>query len=119
MKYNEERQVGLSGKKQALLEARLQQRGLASRPRQAIEPRRQQGPVPLSFAQQRLWFLQQLEPETAVYNIPRDVRLLGPLSFCMLERALAEVIQRHESLRTTFQVYDDGPLQVIHPVSLC
>ncbi len=70
-------------------------------------------PVPLSFAQQRLWFLDQLEPESAFYNLPEVFRLSGNLDERILESSLLEVIQRHESLRTTFQITNDQPIQVI------
>ncbi|HEX6911655.1 MAG TPA: amino acid adenylation domain-containing protein, partial [Longimicrobium sp.] len=74
-------------------------------------------PLPLSFAQQRLWFIDRLQPGSATYNIPAALRLRGPLDVPALERALAEVVGRHESLRTTFTVTDGEPLQVIHPPS--
>ncbi|MBZ4377478.1 non-ribosomal peptide synthetase, partial [Corallococcus sp. AS-1-6] len=69
---------------------------------------------PLSFAQQRLWFIDQLEPGTALYNVPVALRLEGDLDVGILERALREVMRRHEALRTTFAVQDDQPIQVIH-----
>ncbi|MBZ4336683.1 amino acid adenylation domain-containing protein, partial [Corallococcus sp. AS-1-12] len=69
---------------------------------------------PLSFAQQRLWFIDQLEPGTALYNVPVALRLEGDLDVGILERALREVMRRHEALRTTFAVQDDHPIQVIH-----
>ncbi|MFP2902999.1 condensation domain-containing protein, partial [Corallococcus sp. 4LFB] len=70
---------------------------------------------PLSFAQQRLWFIDQLEPGTALYNMPVAVRLEGTLRHEVLERALREVMRRHETLRTTFAEQDGQPIQVIHP----
>jgi amino acid adenylation domain-containing protein len=68
---------------------------------------------PASFAQQRLWFLEQLEPSSAAYNIPVAVRLRGRLNRDALTRALNEVVRRHEALRTTFATSDNQPVQVI------
>jgi amino acid adenylation domain-containing protein/non-ribosomal peptide synthase protein (TIGR01720 family) len=70
---------------------------------------------PLSFAQQRLWFFDQLEPGTTVYNIPTAVRLSGPLDMEALRRSLEEIVRRHEILRTTFIAVDGKPRQVIAP----
>ena len=69
---------------------------------------------PLSFAQQRLWFLSQLQPDSAVYNISGGMRMEGPLSVEALERALNEVVARHESLRTTIRQVDGEPAQIIN-----
>ena len=71
------------------------------------------GPIPLSFAQQRLWFLDQLEPGLTMYTIVAAVRLLGPLQPTVLAACFSEIVQRHEVLRTTFQLFDGQPLQVI------
>jgi len=76
---------------------------------------------PLSFAQQRLWFLQQMNPQSPVYNVPVASRLLGKLNVKAIEQALNEIVQRHEILRTTFQMVDAQPMQVISshaPLSL-
>ncbi|MBB6249458.1 non-ribosomal peptide synthetase, partial [Rhodanobacter sp. A1T4] len=73
-------------------------------------------PLPLSFAQARLWFLDQLERHTATYNIPSAVRLTGQLKVEALARTLNEIVRRHEALRTTFVMVDDAPVQVIAPV---
>ena len=70
--------------------------------------------LPLSFAQQRLWFLNALEPDSAFYNIPIMVRLEGQLNQAALEQSLNEIIQRHEVLRTNFITLDGQPIQVIH-----
>ena len=73
------------------------------------------GDVPLSFAQQRLWFLDQFEPGSVVYNIPVAVRLTGPLKVAALEWSLNEVVRRHDVLRATFPTVDGQPYQVICP----
>ncbi|HEX9732039.1 MAG TPA: amino acid adenylation domain-containing protein [Thermoanaerobaculia bacterium] len=70
---------------------------------------------PLSFAQERLWFLEQLRPGTAVYNVPMALALDGPLSVKALEAALGDVVARHESLRTTFVAVGGRPVQKILP----
>ncbi|NOK23394.1 non-ribosomal peptide synthetase, partial [Corallococcus carmarthensis] len=70
---------------------------------------------PLSFAQQRLWFIDQLEPGSPLYNIPVAVRLDGMLNVGVMERALREVVRRHEVLRTTFVDGDSGPVQQVWP----
>jgi hypothetical protein len=69
--------------------------------------------LPLSFAQQRLWFLDQLEPGNALYNVPYLVRLTGRLDVAILERSLNEIVRRHEVLRTRFVMREDEPEQVI------
>ncbi|HEX2189057.1 MAG TPA: condensation domain-containing protein, partial [Longimicrobiaceae bacterium] len=74
-------------------------------------------PLPLSFAQERLWFLHQMEPEGARYNMPWSGRLRGHLDAGALERALSELVRRHEALRTTFRPLEQGAVQVIHPAA--
>src|SRR4030095_5083528 len=68
---------------------------------------------PLSFAQQRLWFLQHINLQSPAYNMPVASRLLGRLDVKALEQALNEIVQRHEVLRTTFQMVYAQPMQVI------
>ncbi|HEX8138450.1 MAG TPA: amino acid adenylation domain-containing protein, partial [Pyrinomonadaceae bacterium] len=72
-------------------------------------------PLPLSFAQQRLWFLNQLERDSAFYNMPAVLRLKGYLQGDVLARSLREIVRRHEVLRTTFRFVDEEPRQVIAP----
>ncbi|WP_164019628.1 non-ribosomal peptide synthetase, partial [Pyxidicoccus trucidator] len=71
------------------------------------------GPLPVSFAQQRLWFLDQLTPDDATYAIPAAIRLSGLLDVAALERSFGELVRRHEALRTTFVEVEGTPLQVI------
>ncbi|HEV2735650.1 MAG TPA: condensation domain-containing protein, partial [Longimicrobiaceae bacterium] len=73
------------------------------------------GPVPLSFAQERLWFLEQMRPGEGLYTIPVALRLSGALDVDVLARALTEVVRRHEALRTVFPVADGRPVQVVRP----
>jgi amino acid adenylation domain-containing protein/FkbM family methyltransferase len=80
-----------------------------------IERASRDEPLALSFAQQRLWFLDQLEPGRSDYNIPIAVRLTGTLDLAALEQTLSEVVRRHEVLRTTFAVLNEKPVQLIHP----
>jgi len=111
-----EKRSKLSVAKQALLEKRL--RGstddmLASL---AIPRRSERDLIPLSFAQQRLWFLDQLQLGNPFYNVARNVRIDGTLDYTSLQRALSELVARHESLRTVFRVVGNEPIQVIKPV---
>ncbi|MBZ4402510.1 condensation domain-containing protein, partial [Myxococcus sp. AS-1-15] len=80
-----------------------------------LAPVSRAGAIPLSFAQQRLWFLDQLQPGTASYNLPAALRLEGSLDVAALRQSLRALVQRHEVLRTHFVVRDSQPLQVIRP----
>ena len=101
--------AGLAERVEAL---QREQQGLLAPP---IQPVPRTAPLPLSFAQQRLWFLDQLEPNNPRYNLRRAVRLKGHLRSEVLERSLNEIVRRHETLRTSFQVIDNQPVQVITP----
>ncbi len=98
-----------------LAEAVKQARGAGGQALLPMKPISRLGPVPLSYTQERLWFLQQLEPESVAYNIPFGVRLSGELDQQVLTKSLNEVMRRHEVLRTHFVVKDGGPVQVIVP----
>ncbi len=97
----------LAGVAGLLSEARAEDQAapIASAPRGAL--------VPLSFAQERLWFLQQLAPASAAYNYPAFFRMHGPLDTEALEKSLQALVARHESLRTRFSEVDGQPVQVI------
>lgn len=109
----------LSENKRALLARYLRgERSWSWRDENAAIPRRTTGDTaPLSFAQQRLWFLEQLEPGSSAYLIPLTRRLQGALNVGAIARALKALVQRHEILRTTFQIRDGQPLQIIHAVA--
>ncbi|HEY0606708.1 MAG TPA: condensation domain-containing protein, partial [Herpetosiphonaceae bacterium] len=83
----------------------------------AIPPASRAEPLPLSFAQERLWFIDRLQPGSSAYNMPQVVRLRGRLDVGALRASLTEVVRRHEILRTTFSTSDDRagqPIQLIH-----
>src|SRR5262249_23276261 len=69
---------------------------------QSLEPLARDNPLVSSFAQQRLWFLDQFAPGSPVYNIPIAIRMAGPLDIVVLQRSLDSIMRRHETLRTTF-----------------
>ena len=82
---------------------------------QPIPRRTSTGSAPASFAQEGLWFLNQLEPDSPAYNVPLTVRLEGALNIAALEESLGEVVSRHESLRTTFGLESGSLVQIIAP----
>jgi amino acid adenylation domain-containing protein/non-ribosomal peptide synthase protein (TIGR01720 family) len=104
----------LSPAKQALFDQWRRARQPDARAEDAI-PRRDPGKaIPLSHAQERLWFLDQLEPQNPFYNVAAAIRLIGQLDAAGLQRAIAAVITRHEALRTTFDLMEDKPRQIVH-----
>lgn len=110
----------LSPAKQALLKQRLQGKGKqANGSAPTIPTRSGSEPLPLSFAQQRLWFLAQLEPESSAYHLPLAFHIQGPLDDRALEQSLAEIVRRHEVLRTTYPAIEGQPVQVIAPAAFC
>jgi amino acid adenylation domain-containing protein len=86
--------------------------------RAAIPPHPEQQPAPLSFAQQRVWWFEELEPGSAVYARSPMLRLKGRLDRAALQRSLADVVSRHAALRTTFYVRDDQPVQLVQPPTM-
>ena len=101
-----------SATKRALLEALLEaEKGQYKKA--TIPSRQDTKPAPLSFAQERMWFLYQLEGGSNTYNVPFAIRLRGNLDIACLERSLNQVVERHEILRTSFAVIDGVPSQVV------
>jgi amino acid adenylation domain-containing protein len=92
-------------------------RGEEMSPILPLSPAERQGPIPLSFAQERVWLLERMQPGTPVFNMPLGVRLLGPLDIQALASALSEIVRRHEALRTIFPEVDGRPVQAILPAS--
>ena len=107
-----DRFAGLSPAKRALIELRLKKKEPVVSGEQRIPQREKRSPAPLSFAQQRLWFLDQMGTGSA-YNIPTAIRLKGQPNSKALEQSLNEIVRRHEALRTTFRPADGRPVQVI------
>jgi amino acid adenylation domain-containing protein len=90
----------------------------ATTPSSSIPRRDSRTPAPLSFAQQRLWFLDQLVPGTSLYNVPEAYALRGPLDVAALEGALQQIVERHEVLRTRFEASNGEPTQRVESVTL-
>jgi amino acid adenylation domain-containing protein/FkbM family methyltransferase len=107
------RRSELSTNKLLLLEKRLKGKYTPASEPQVIPRRSNVGPTPLSFAQQRLWFIDRMESGKPFYNVPVAVRLKGALNVMALEQTFTEIIRRHESLRTNFVTVDGQPMQNI------
>lgn len=110
----EQQRAALSPVQRAALAQRL--RGRQPRSAEQHIPRRtHSNSAPLSFTQQRLWFLEQLQPGMTAYHIPLVLRVQGPLDATALHQSIQHVVQRHEALRTTFKLVKDQPIQQIAP----
>ena len=110
-----QRLANLPPEKRKLLMRRLSHSGAASTDSQRIPRRPDSTPIPLSFAQERLWFLDQLETDSTAYNLSNVLRLKGPLNVPALQYSLQELVRRHETLRTTFPASGGSPVQCIVP----
>jgi len=111
-----QRVAELSPDKLKLLTRRLNKKQEDVSSRQQIKPQsRESNSFPLSFAQQRLWFIDQLQPGNTAYIIFQAMRVIGWLNVAALERSLNEIVRRHEALRTTFTAEDGQPIQIIAP----
>ncbi|WCN82390.1 non-ribosomal peptide synthetase [Micromonospora sp. LH3U1] len=103
----------MSPSKRALFEKRLG--GLRTRPVEALAPVPRGGDLPVSPAQRRLWFMDQLAPGTVMFNMPTALRLTGPLQLDLLTNAVRALFDRHEALRTVFVGKEGAPVQRILP----
>jgi hypothetical protein len=108
-------QTNLSEAKRALLAERLQKARTKKTAPQTIGRRPADALIPLSFAQRRLWFLYQWEPDSPAYNIPTTLRIAGHLDVPALRQALNEILRRHQVLQMTYVTVDEEPVQVPHP----
>ncbi len=107
------RRSKLSPAKQAILEKRLRGQHESNSQKIIIPSRTQHSLASLSFAQQRLWFLQNLEPQSYTYNDSVCITLKGVLNLAILEKSFNEIIKRHEALRTNFEVREGQPVAII------
>jgi hypothetical protein len=110
-----ERLKNLSPQKRALLLKALGKEAVQAEQSKRISRRSQQNSAPLSFAQQRLWFLDRLSPENSAYNLPAAVRFQGQLNWSAQQQTLNEIVRRHEVLRAAFAEVDGQPVQLISP----
>jgi hypothetical protein len=114
MDHVEERIAQLSPEKRELLMRTLRaKKSETAAPSKIVARPRTSNEAPASFAQQRLWFLWQLEPESAAYNMPGALRVRGSLDYAALQHTLDEIVRRHETLRTTFKDTEGQAMQVI------
>jgi hypothetical protein len=100
----------LTPEQRALFEKKLAEKGLQSSKfnsqNSPILPRSQaHQPIPLSFAQQRLWFMQQLDADSTAYNVASVLKLQGTLEIAALEKSLSAIVERHETFRTHFELH--------------
>ena len=116
MKDVSARITALNPEQRAVFEAALKAKGLHAPQVDQIprRPREDTNLFPTSIDQERLWFIEQLQPGNAAYNIFSASRIKGPLDASLMERVVNELVARHEVLRTTFTVVDDQPMQFIH-----
>lgn len=107
--------TNLSPQKRELLEKLLAIKGVELKQTATLSRRERPASVPLSFAQQRLWVLHQLDPGNPSYNMPEAVRFVGPLNTAIFGKSLDEIVRRHEVLCTTFRTTEHGAEQIVAP----
>ncbi|HEX8274262.1 MAG TPA: amino acid adenylation domain-containing protein [Longimicrobiaceae bacterium] len=105
--------AGLSAEDLELMALLLEEAGIESAAPEVLRPRDPGARVPLTFSQKRIWFLEQLEPETCIYNDASGLRLVGELDRAAMEAAVRGVVERHEALRTVFVEEAGEPVQVV------
>jgi amino acid adenylation domain-containing protein len=105
--------AALSPEKRALLERLLRRNGVDVAPLEIRRRPRSSTDLPLSFAQRRLWFLDQLAPGSSFYNVVDSIQFDEPVDASILEVSLNEIVRRHETLRTTFELRSNEPVQII------
>lgn len=106
----------LSPEQRALLEKKLRAKRQSAQNQAKITPRADQTVYPLSAGQQRLWYLEQFDPNSSAYNITEAYHLTGPLDSATLTHALEAIQDRHDVLRARFETVDGKPMQHIEPV---
>jgi amino acid adenylation domain-containing protein len=117
MSHVASRMAALSEPQRRLLERRLESLAVDFAEIPVLPGGTEAGPAPLSFPQQRLWFLQELDPGTTAYSLQWAIRLQGPLDVAVLRRCLSEIVRRHEILRTRFAWRDGELVQVVAPTA--
>jgi hypothetical protein len=111
----DKRLADLSPAQRVLLERRLLERSAAAAAKARVPRRETQSPVPLSYSQELLWLLSQLDGGGVAYNAPAAFRLQGPIDRGALQQAIDGLVARHEILRTTYDLVDDRPMQIVAP----
>lgn len=102
--------------KQKRFEELLRKKGIRAPKGPQLTRRNEPGPYKLSFAQRRIWFLQQFDLESGAYNDPTALRIKGPLNIPVLEKSLTEIVKRHQVLQMNFPSQNGQPVQVLNPI---
>src|SRR2546421_9590455 len=105
----------LSAEQRRLLDRLLDQKGVGSGTAMLERYAGERASLPMSFAQQRIWFFDRLQPAETIYNVAGAARLRGRLDVAVLKRCLEEVVRRHEVLRTTYLAMENRPVQRVRP----